>query len=123
VVAVEVTTPKGFGRCRMQIIPNASGKTLHGFISDTIAPGATVVTDGWNGYLGIDTLGYHHDRRSQRAARARGEDIDGPASRRAPDRVVGQTMAAVHPSRRRRSRSPARISRRVLFPVQPAPIE
>ena len=43
----------------------------------TIAAGATVITDGWSGYLGINALGYHHDRRSQRAARARGEDIDG----------------------------------------------
>ena len=77
VVAVEVRPPKGFGRCRMQIIPDASGRTLHGFITDTIAPGATVITDGWSGYLGINALGYHHDRRSQRAARARGEDIDG----------------------------------------------
>src|ERR1035437_4010899 len=65
VVAVEVRPPKGFGRCRMQIIPDASGRTLHGFITDTIAPGATVITDGWSGYLGINALGYHHDRRSQ----------------------------------------------------------
>lgn len=61
VVAVEVTQPKGFGRCRMQIIPDASGKTLHGFITD--------------------------------------------------------------PSRRGRSRSSAWIPQRVLFPVQPAPLE
>ncbi len=76
-VAVEVTPPKGFGRCRNQIIPKASGTTLHGFMTDTIAPGATIITDGRSGYLGVDALGYHHDRRSQRAARARGEDIDG----------------------------------------------
>jgi hypothetical protein len=33
-----------------------------------------VVTDGWQGYNGITDLGYVHDRRSQRATRARGED-------------------------------------------------
>jgi transposase-like protein len=77
VIAVEVTQPKGFGRCRVRIIPDASGETLRGFITDTIAAGATVITDGWNGYLGIDALGYRHDRRSQRAAQARGETIDG----------------------------------------------
>src|SRR6266545_4468181 len=38
------------------------------------ARGATVVTDAWQGYRGLDKLGYVHDRRSQRAARARGED-------------------------------------------------
>ncbi|MGH3238217.1 MAG: IS1595 family transposase [Streptosporangiaceae bacterium] len=75
VVAVEVIEPKGFGRCRMRIIPDASGDTLHAFITDTVAPGATVVTDGWSGYLGLGTLGYTHDRRSQRAAKALGEDV------------------------------------------------
>jgi len=34
-----------------------------------------VITDGWSGYLGIDKVGYPHDRRSQRAAKALGEDI------------------------------------------------
>ena len=33
-VAVEVRPPKGFGRCRMQIIPDASGRTLHEYITD-----------------------------------------------------------------------------------------
>jgi transposase-like protein len=76
VVAVEVKAPKGFGRCRMRIIPDGSASTLHAFITDTVASGSTVITDGWNGYLGIERLGYTHDRRSQRAAKALGEDID-----------------------------------------------
>ena len=33
-----------------------------------------MITDGWMGYHGITGLGYAHVRRSQRAARARGED-------------------------------------------------
>ena len=33
-----------------------------------------VVTDGWQGYRGLDKLGYSHVRHSQRAARFRGED-------------------------------------------------
>lgn len=76
VVAVEVTSPKGFGRCRMRIIPDGSASSLHPFITDNIAVGSTVITDGWNGYLGINKAGYTHDRRSQRAAKALGEDID-----------------------------------------------
>ena len=75
-VAVEVRSPKGFGRCRMRIISDGSANTLHRFITDNIAAGSTVITDGWNGYLGIDKAGYTHDRRSQRAAKALGEDID-----------------------------------------------
>ncbi|MDQ3526583.1 MAG: IS1595 family transposase [Actinomycetota bacterium] len=76
VIAVEVKSPKGFGRCRMRIIPDGSASTLHAFITDTVAAQSTVITDGWTGYLGIDRLGYTHDRRSQRAAKALGEDID-----------------------------------------------
>src|SRR5665811_2272074 len=74
-VAVEVRSPKGFGRCRMRVIPDGSARTLHTFITDNIAPGSTVITDGWSGYLGLDKSGYPHDRRSQRAAKALGEDI------------------------------------------------
>jgi len=43
-IAVEVSPPKGFGRCRMAVIADASAATLHRFVSENIAPGATVVT-------------------------------------------------------------------------------
>lgn len=76
-IAVEVTEPRGFGRCRMKILADGSAASLHPFVSEHVEPGATVITDGWNGYLGIDKLGYRHDRCSQRAAKARGEDIGG----------------------------------------------
>ena len=36
--------------------------------------GTTVVTDAWQGYRCLEKDGYIHDRRSQRAASARGED-------------------------------------------------
>ena len=74
-VAVEIKPPKGFGRCRMRIIPDGSAATLHTFITENVAAGSTVITDGWSGYLGIEAAGYAHDRRSQRAAKALGEDI------------------------------------------------
>jgi transposase-like protein len=73
-IAVEVHQPKGFGRCRLAPLPDASGKTLEGFVTDHVAVGSTVITDGWNGYRGLPGLGYPHDRRSQRSARALGED-------------------------------------------------
>ena len=38
-------------------------------------PGATVITDAWQGYRWLEKSGYIHDRRSQRAASARGEDL------------------------------------------------
>lgn len=49
-VAVERHEPKGFGRCRMRVIPNAKAESLDPFMRDSIAPGATVVTDGLKSY-------------------------------------------------------------------------
>jgi transposase-like protein len=73
-VAVEIMEPKGMGRCRMAILENASAATLRPFITGRVEPGARIITDAWQGYHGLDGLGYRHERRSQRAARARGED-------------------------------------------------
>ena len=73
-VAVEVHEPKGFGRCRMAPLADLSAPTLHAFVIDHIEPGSYVITDGWPGYNGLSKSGYVHDQRSQRAARARGED-------------------------------------------------
>jgi transposase-like protein len=73
-IAVEVIEPRGFGRCRMAPVADASAACLHAFVSDHVASGARVITDGWAGYRGLDKLGYTHEPRSQRAARARGED-------------------------------------------------
>jgi transposase-like protein len=75
-IAVEVREPKGIGRCRMAPLADASCKTLNAFVIENVQPGATVITDGWSGYNGLAKLGYGHDRRSQRAASARGEDGD-----------------------------------------------
>ena len=73
VVAVEARGAAS-GRVRMRIVDDASAQTLHPFVQANVAVGATVRTDGWQGYRGLDKLGYTHDRRSQRAARALGED-------------------------------------------------
>jgi hypothetical protein len=43
-------------------------------VIESVALGATVITDGWKGYLGLHELGYVHEPRSQRAVRALGED-------------------------------------------------
>ncbi len=73
-VAVEVFEPRGIGRCRMQILPDASAESLGAFVSAHVEPGTHVITDGWTGYRGLPALGYIHEPRSQRAARRRGED-------------------------------------------------
>lgn len=76
-IAVEVKEPHGFGRCRLQVLGDGSGQTLHQFVTEVAEPGTLIVTDGWQGYRGIEHLGYHHERRSQRAVRASGGDADG----------------------------------------------
>ena len=73
-VAVEVRGPRGMGRCRMLPLADASGESLHGFVTNHVEPGTRVITDAWQGYSGLEKLGYVHERRSQRATRARGED-------------------------------------------------
>lgn len=72
-IAVEVREPKGIGRCRMRPLPDASARSLIAFLTDHVEPGTTVITDAW-GYAGIEELGCIRDRRSQRAAAARGEE-------------------------------------------------
>jgi len=71
---VELREPKGLGRCRMAIVPDGSAASLHPFVVAHVEPGATVITDAWQGYAGIEDLGYSRDRRSQRAARLAGGD-------------------------------------------------
>jgi transposase-like protein len=73
-IAVEVQEPSGFGRARVAILADGSASSLHSFVTEHVEPGARVITDGWAGYRGIDKLGYTYEPRSQRAARARGED-------------------------------------------------
>jgi transposase-like protein len=75
-IAVEVREPKGIGRCRIAPLADASADSLHAFVTDHVEPGAVVITDGWSGYAGLERHGYIHDRHSQRAARALGEDPD-----------------------------------------------
>jgi transposase-like protein len=60
VIAVEVLSPKGFGRVRMRRVPNASGASLVSFVRDVVQQGSTVLTDGWRGYNDVSKHGYVH---------------------------------------------------------------
>ena len=61
-IAVEVKQPKGFGRVRMRYIPDASNSSLRPFVCDMVAPGSTVLTDGWKGYNQLSKCGYTHSK-------------------------------------------------------------
>jgi transposase-like protein len=50
------------GRVRLTAVPDASAHSLVGFIEREVAPGATVYTDGWDGYRPLSRHGFRHER-------------------------------------------------------------
>ncbi len=64
VAAVEVRGAAS-GRVRLQVVPDASGRSLTGFIRANVDPGTIVITDGWQGYAPLTGLGYRHRPRIQ----------------------------------------------------------
>jgi transposase-like protein len=67
VIAVEVL-PKGTGRVRMKLIPNAEGKNLLKFIKENVELGSTIVTDGWASYAQVSKKGFEHVKQRQTMA-------------------------------------------------------
>ena len=61
VIAVELLEPKGYGRTRMSVIPDAAATSLRPFLLNTVEPGATVVTDGWSAYPGACQGWFAHE--------------------------------------------------------------
>jgi len=62
IIAVEVLSPKGFGRVRMRQIPDVSGDSLVPFVCDVAEKGSEILTDAWGGYNQLSTFGYEHNR-------------------------------------------------------------
>ena len=53
---------RGFGRARLQIIPDASATSLAVFLRTHLSPGSTVITDAWPAYLAaITAAGVTHE--------------------------------------------------------------
>lgn len=61
-IAIEVHDPMGFGRVRMQRVPDASAASLIPFICGNIKSGSTVITDCWKGYAKLEQHGYTHKK-------------------------------------------------------------
>jgi hypothetical protein len=49
------------GRMERMRTSYASKAALSGFVTDSVKPGATLRTDGWPSYTGLEALGYTHD--------------------------------------------------------------
>jgi transposase-like protein len=62
--AVEVRG-KAAGRVQLQVVPDASARSLTGFVKRTIAPGTLILTDGWPAYASLADVGYRHRPRTQ----------------------------------------------------------
>ena len=101
-IAVEIHEPKGMGRCRMLPLADASAH---------VEPGARVITDGWQGYRGLEKLGYVHDRRSQRAA----GDPPGLGERDSPRQLPERVRLPVQPP-------PLSQPRHGVLPGSPTPV-
>lgn len=52
---------KKVGRIRMKRIPDVSRIVLHGFIRESVEPGSTIHTDGWQAYRELEQHGYRHE--------------------------------------------------------------
>jgi len=76
VVAVEVHEPRALVAVACGSSPTRLLSCCTSF-REHIEPGTTVITDGWQGYAGIEELGYGRERRSQRAAPLSGGDPHG----------------------------------------------
>ena len=56
-IMVEVKGSK-MGRVRLKRVQDGSAESLHPTIEESVAPGSTISTDDWNGYCGVEKLGY-----------------------------------------------------------------
>lgn len=59
--AVEKTA-NGFGRIRLQLVPDVTQASLETFVNANVSAGATAITDGWKGYNNLGKVVFKHIR-------------------------------------------------------------
>lgn len=62
VIALEVHSPRGFGRVRLRRVPDVSASSLIPFVCEMVEKGSEILTDGWVGYNWLAEKGYKHHR-------------------------------------------------------------
>lgn len=60
VVAVEIASPRHFGRVRLRRVPDASRASLMEFITEVVERGSEIRTDGLAAYRELPQYGYRH---------------------------------------------------------------
>ena len=63
VVAAAEAEGQGLGRIRLRRLSSPNIEQLLGFVSEVVAPGTVVRTDGWSCYGGLPARGYPHEVR------------------------------------------------------------
>ena len=119
VIVIEVLSPKGFGRVRMQRVEDVSGVSLVPFVCAAVESGSGVHTDGWKGYNGLSELGYSHRLTNISSSGDPAHvSMPGGASR------CGATQALVarHTPRVGYSGASGCLSQRIRLPIQPSPL-
>jgi len=48
------------GFAALQVLPDASSKSIDGFLEAKVAPGSRILSDGWRGYRKLDEKGFEH---------------------------------------------------------------
>lgn len=61
-IAIEILSPKGYGRVRLARVNDVSGASLIPFVCAAAEAGSEIRTDAWNGYNGLAEKGYSHQR-------------------------------------------------------------
>ena len=114
-VAVERYQPKGFGRCRMAAIADASGGVAARVPGRPRRTGRQGDHRRLGGLPGRDQGPYLHEPLKGASAGGRIE----AAARRAQGLFTGQALAARHPPGLGRRGAPGQLPRRVRVPLQP----
>lgn len=55
------TRGRRLGRLRLAVVGDVSARSLEDFLAGAVARPASVATDGWRGYVGLDAAGYTHE--------------------------------------------------------------
>ena len=85
-VAVE-KRGRATGRVRMGVIPDFKATTVTGLLTQPVAPGSTLYTDGLKSFAGLDAAGFRHVARTQPLRRDLGRGV--PSVVPLADRAIG----------------------------------
>jgi len=118
-IALEVLSPKGFGRVRLRRIRDVTGAGLVSFVSGAVEPGSEVRTDGWGGYNGLSEQGYRHRPiKISRTGDPARVSMPGVHTYRC---FAAPALVARHASGFGHGGTPGRLPRRIRIPLQSPP--